>query len=312
MEHQEHEDAARVLRPWVGSATAQLLGEGMEGAVYAISEDRVAKLWTDGSQQALVASQAFHTQLSAKKFTFEVPEIHEVHVLDGQCVTIERRLAGATMADRLAGGELSPEVAQTALVGIVAELDAAGPFPAGRALSVLNENPPLYSPGQQFPQALAALVERRVHQFESVLTPAVEHLPRKLSALPDRLRDIDSGRRCVIHGDLFPGNILVDDVGGVAAVLDWGFLTTEGDPVFDAAVAASIFDMYGPAALETELNLYSRMQERLGCSREALLVYRAAYSLITANAYDPEGKDGHFAWCVAALNRPDVAGAILG
>ncbi|WP_281903969.1 hypothetical protein [Phytohabitans aurantiacus] len=33
-------------------------------------------------------------------------------------------------------------------------------------------------------------------------------------------------------------------------MLDWRFLTTEGDPAFDAAVAASNFDMYGPEALK--------------------------------------------------------------
>ncbi|MFE4499758.1 hypothetical protein ACFRFQ_07820 [Rhodococcus sp. NPDC056743] len=41
-------------------------------------------------------------------------------------------------------------------------------------------------------------------------------------------------------------------------------------------------------------------------------MYRAAYSLITVNAYDADGSDGHFAWCVAALNRPGVARALLG
>jgi hypothetical protein len=89
-------------------------------------------------------------------------------------------------------------------------------------------------------------------------------------------------------------------------------LTTEGDPVFEAAVAVSIFNMYGGDALETELGLSDLIEERLGHDRDAMLVYRAAYSLITVNAYDPDGKDGHFAWSAAALNRPDVTKALLG
>lgn len=37
-----------------------------------------------------------------------------------------------------------------------------------------------------------------------------------------------------------------------------------------------------------------------------MLVYRAAYALAGANAYSAQGEDGHFAWCVATFERPDV------
>ncbi|EEN87344.1 hypothetical protein RHOER0001_1716 [Rhodococcus erythropolis SK121] len=36
------------------------------------------------------------------------------------------------------------------------------------------------------------------------------------------------------------------------------------------------------------------------------MVYRAACSLITANAFDAEGEDGHFDWCAAALIQKDA------
>lgn len=86
-------------------------------------------------------------------------------------------------------------------------------------------------------------------------------------AAPHQLRDLklhrgEGGQRGRIA---FAGRLAGGD----------GRLTTEGDPAFDAAVAA-------------------------------------AYSLITANAYDPAGRDGHFAWCVTALNRADITRALLG
>lgn len=157
----------------------------------------------------------------------------------------------------------------------------------------------------------AALAGRRVERFHPVLGAAVPDLDRKAAALPLRLREVDTGRRSVIHGDMILANILVDPDGHPTAVLDWGFFTTEGDPVFDGAVAASIFDMYGDDALDTELGMYSQLTERLAY-RAAMLVYRAAYALITANAYAPDGNAGHFRWCVAALNRPDVVEALCG
>ena len=89
-------------------------------------------------------------------------------------------------------------------------------------------------------------------------------------------------------------------------MLDFGFLTTVGDPAFDAAVAASIFDMYGPDARATE----ARLDARLDVDPERAAVYRAAYAIVTATCFSSTGEDGHFAWCVAMLRRADVLAAL--
>ncbi|MEW2402230.1 phosphotransferase [Streptomyces sp. NPDC046862] len=306
------DEATRLLSQWTGGADPRLLGQGMEGLVYEIDQDRVAKVWFSESQASLERTRAFYDALGDKAFEFAMPRILEVNVVDGRCVTIEQRLAGTTMSDRLTGGRITQSEARSTFIDVLAQLASSGPLPEARALSVMDEEVSLYDAAEEFPDALGALAARRLSRFRSVLDPAVENLDKKFDALRARLREIDSGRRSVVHGDMVLPNILVDDAGTPTAVIDWGFFTTEGDPVFDASVAASIFNMYGENALDTELGLYEQIEERLGCERDALLVYRAAYSLITANAYDAEGKDGHFAWCVAALNRPDVVRALLG
>jgi aminoglycoside phosphotransferase (APT) family kinase protein len=109
-----------------------------------------------------------------------------------------------------------------------------------------------------------------------------------------------------VHGDLIPANVLLDDAGGPAAVIDFGFLTTVGDPAFDTAVTASIFDMYGPGARDAE----ARLDARLGGDPRRASVYRAAYALVTATCFSATGEDGHFDWCVAMLARPDVLAAL--
>jgi aminoglycoside phosphotransferase (APT) family kinase protein len=309
----------RVLGRWLGEAEPRLLGQGMEGAVYEIDDTRVAKVWFAASAERLRRLAAFYDALATKSFSFSVPRIAEVATVEGWAITIERRLAGDSLASTselsISGVSIS-EVrradAGAVLVEVVAEIAAAGELPAARELPVLDEEMPLFAGPADFPAALAGLAARRVRRFRPVLGGAVDHLAEKAAALAGRLVEIDSGRRAVIHGDLVPANIVVDGGGRASAVLDWGFLSAEGDPAFDAAVAAAIFDMYGPDAPRTEQALLDRMQDRMGYDRTAMLVYRAAYSLITANAYDPLGRDGHFAWCVAALNRADVTRALLG
>jgi Phosphotransferase enzyme family len=304
--------ARDVLRHWIGDAEPILVGEGMEGAVYDLGDQRVAKVWFSQSPAVLRKIQSFYAGLAAKPLSFAVPQIHEVGDADGQAVTIEKRLDGVSLSQAVQDGRLDLPTARARFLDVIAELGSSGTLAEARELSVLDEGSSLYEAAEDFPQAIANLAARRYQRFGPVLGNAVSDLDRKFAALDARLSEVDSGRRSVIHGDLIPANILVDASGSPRAVLDWGFLTTEGDPVFDAAIAASIFNMYGDDALETELSLYELIQARLGYDRIAMLVYRAAYCLITANAYSSDGNDGHFTWCAKALDRPDVAQALLG
>jgi Phosphotransferase enzyme family len=292
-------EAHRLLARWaVGSP--RLVGAGMEGVVYALSADRVAKIWFAEPATGFAASRAFYDALGGLPLSFAVPQVVEIHEVQGHTITIERFLHGTPLSEI----ELGREPTEELFVGILGELAGSGRCPQARALSVLGE------PLSSFVPGLGELAARRAERFRRVLSSVVEDFDRKAAALVRRLPEVDSGVRVAVHGDLYPGNVLVNGEPAVSAVLDWGFFSTEGDPVFEAAVTASLVDMYGDDALVTEMSMYDRIQDALGYSRADLLVYRAAYSLITANAYDPEGNDGHFAWCARALNRPDVVKAL--
>lgn len=305
-------EASALLERWLGGAVPVLLGEGMEGCVYEIDADRVAKVWFNESAASLERVRPFYDALGAGRLPFAVPTMLELIEVNGRRVTIETRFSGTPLARLLDADEVDVDTARIKFVDVLAGLAGSGRVHQGRDLAVLDEPTPMYAPDESFADALGRLVKRRRQRFGNSLAPAVEDLDLKTNALVARLHEIDSGTRSVVHGDLTLGNILVDDATTPTAVLDWGFLSTEGDPAFDAAIACAIFDMYGDSALQSELELLSEVESRLGYSHECLLVYRAAYSLATANAYAADGSDGHFAWCVEALNRPDVVDAVMG
>lgn len=296
------DEALRLLRSW-DPPRPDLIGEGMEGAVYALDASVAAKVWFTKPAPQVWVIKSFYDALASKTLSFAVPQLVEIREVDGHVVSSERRLDGITLERALRSGRFSREQAQRTFVDLLSELAHSGVCPEARDLIVIDDGPLL-----EFD--LAGLASRRAQRFEKVLAPAVDDFAGLLAALVRRLPEVDSGRRTVIHGDLVPSNLVVSDGPTVDAVLDWGFFSTEGDPVFEAAVAGAIFDMYGDGALATETTMYDLIEDSLGYSRDDLLVYRAAYSLITANAYDPDGNDGHFAWCVAALNRPDVVAAV--
>lgn len=179
-----------------------------------------------------------------------------------------------------------------------------------RQVAVLDESQPLRANTDSFPAALAGLLDRRVAEFGPIIRRHLPDFDRRYSALLERLALLDIQPDTVIHGDLFGENILVDDLTSPVAVLDFGFLTTAGDPRFDAAITSSIMNMYGPHAQVITQDLTARIAHDLSYPPEVLLTYQGAYAVATSNAFTADGSDGHFAWCIAQLRRAEICEAI--
>ncbi|MEU6506201.1 phosphotransferase [Streptomyces sp. NPDC046942] len=180
--------------------------------------------------------------------------------------------------------------------------------PAMRQLTVQGDDRPLWDGHTRFPDALAALVERATRRNGEVLAAAVPGLAVAVERTTRALRALPATPVTAVHGDLVPPNVHVDNAEVPVAVLDFGFFTTAGDPAFEAAVTAAVWDMYGPHAEHHTAALTSLFAEALGYDAEVLALYQAAYALTTYDLFSPDGSDGHFRWCAALLNRNAVTG----
>jgi hypothetical protein len=296
----------------------------MEGAVYRLGDGTVAKVWRRRTPAELLLWQAYYTDVAVAGLPFATPEILRVDEVDGTAVTIERELPGRPLdewtawpggPDAGAGSEDSardrdrPD-ADDGVLGILRALAGVSGTAAMRALPVLDEDRPFRRDGEDFPAALAGLLARRTARSGALLRAHVPDFDRRYAAVADRLAALDPGPDTLVHGDLVAPNIHVDDTGRPVAVLDFGFLSTAGDPRFEAGVTAAILDMYGPdaaAATETRTDRYAA---RLGHPAEVLRLYRAAYAIATADVFSADGSDGHFAWCVRRLTCPEVTAAL--
>jgi hypothetical protein len=275
----------------LGLAPLEEIGSGLEGPVLRLEGDLVAKVWHSAGEDELVVRQRFCADL-ADALPLRTTRMLDLVRVGDRWASIEPLLHGTP----LAGPPTDDAVA--AVAEVLSALASVRPAPALTMLGALPGEPPIdVSAG--FEEGLAVLVERRA---DPVLGAAVPGFETVLDAVTAALRSLPSAPGALVHGDLIPANILVDDAGRPSAVLDFGFLTTVGDPAFDAAVTASIFDMYGPSARATEALLDARLE----VEPHRAAVHRAAYAIITATCFSPTGEDGHFAWCVAMLTRPDV------
>lgn len=291
-----------------GWTIGENLGAGIEGTVFALDDTTVAKIWHGRTGSDLDQLERFTAALDEAHFPFGTPRVLDIIAEQDQLITIERRLHGQPL--RVSGGDQAPVTeSEVQIIGDVLDAFATAPTaPDLAALPVLSGADP-FDPDHSFPNSLVHLVRQRCTASYDLLRRAVDDIDTLVPSLTARLLDLQVPAPRLIHGDLIPANVLIDD-GQLSAVLDFGFLTTMGDPAFDAAIAASIFDMYGPNARSSEDILNRAFLERFDHNPVTYDLYRGAYAVITATCFSDDGSDGHFAWCVRMLSRPEVRSAV--
>jgi aminoglycoside phosphotransferase (APT) family kinase protein len=179
-----------------------------------------------------------------------------------------------------------------------------------RRMPVLDEESSFRDETGDFVTSLIALLDRRVARFGGVLRGQLPDFDLRYAQILEKVAGIHRLPSSVVHGDLFGENILVDERIRPVSVLDFGFLSTAGDPRLDAAIAAATMNMYGPHAAAIANALTDRFAGELGYSPEALLIYRAAYAVATSNVFTTDGSDGHFRWCIAQLTQERLTAAL--
>lgn len=282
-----------------GLQPGPVLGAGMEGVVFALGADRVAKVWFERTEFDVNRLRAFY-QAAARGSGLRLAQIEEVMTASGRVVSVEHRVAGVPV-----GGSGQPRIrpddnAVRQLGDALAGLASIPPHPALADLPLLPGEPPA-AEGATFVQTLASLIERRVPPVAAALDTALAGgLPVTTTRVLDELDALRPRRAGLVHGDLIPDNVLVDGTS-VPGVIDFGFLTTWGDPDFDVAVSAAIFDMYGPETASTTALLTHSLASRFDTPASTIRTYRDAYALVTAGTYGSGPDDGHFRWCVDVL-----------
>lgn len=292
-----------------GWTPGETLGAGMEGTVIDLSSDEVAKVWHRRERADLIDLVRFGAALGKSSVPFRTSRAIELLEGEGLPVTIEQKVHGKPLRlDNLVNPPIVSDhesrLIGDALAGLAQAIDP------GLAVLPILPGEPAFTNDVSFANNLADLAQRRFDAHPELLRTRIGDIDQLLGALLERLRALPMvSPASFIHGDLIPANVLIED-DQVAGVVDFGFMTTLGDPEFDAAITASIFDMYGTNARESERVLSSAFLLRFGHDPVRYGLYRAAYAVVTNSYFGADDTDGHFLWCASMLEREDVRNAI--
>lgn len=291
----------------------KFLGKGMQSVVFELNDGQVLKVYgKDIGIKNIRLLKDFYASLNTNKVNFSTPSITDIKEVGDKLLVIERRLAGhcpnteylkglnSSVLEKFFSAYLealfSIQRIETSFLNIAEPLDLTGDF--FRPQSYRNWN-----------DLIVVNLKDKYEKTHDIFDKKVKNSAWLVDRLSVKVKSYVIEQNHLIHGDFFPANVMIDDNMNITAVLDFGILTTIGDPLFDIALGATFSDMYDQIPqLKIRKFVWSLIKQRV--SEEEYIrmqIYVLIYSFISANMYkknDPT--DGHFSWCISNLNDQEL------
>ncbi len=281
-----------------------LLGRGGESFVYEFDDEKILRIYKQGGNfniDAVRRLKIFYDSLQTDGVRFSIPRIDEIDSYSGIYYSIEPLIRGEDMTSYLrrdpSEGELHHVLEEYA--NVASSVHRIVYNEGGYYGEVLANNPVRANSWADY---LVLRVEKTFEKSYDILKADVENfdgLFKLWSKEVQRLRGLPAE---LVHGDFFPSNVIVDEVGGIQALIDFSPLTVLGDwrmDVVGAYIYLEVVDTYKP---EQSTILRKIIDTRLGdtVSDDLINLYRVYYSLYFSYAKSHDAN--LYKWCVDNLN----------
>ncbi|NNH76040.1 aminoglycoside phosphotransferase family protein [Nocardia uniformis] len=298
-------DSERELLRHYGLTGIQPLGVGTEAHVYALETDRVLKIYADrGQLEVFDTLRDFHDRLDTSAVPWTVPRIHDIARHGDLIAVVEDRVAGTTMDSHATGADDEPlEQLYLQTVQQMSKLMVNPPL--GRRL-LLPAPGSTGTRGNDWNEFITNTVSEKLRIVAPLLRRDIDDIDTRADCLLGRFSDRYDGPDAVVHGDLYPGNILMTDRATVTGIIDFGTFTMIGDPLYDLATACGFWRMYEPDHATVRNRLLDHASADLPAEqRRRLMDYLLIAALTTCDLYPEQARPihdtGHYQWALGIL-----------
>jgi hypothetical protein len=208
------------------------LPQGGEGLLF-VYGDRVIKIYNSyATRSYLEQLTSFQSQLRSYHFSFATPRVEEICELDGTLYTIEPRLSGEQLDQRI--GDLSPRERHTVFSNYYAawrEIAAIEltDLPYGQIFILTDA---LTAP--TWPEFLVRKLRQCALQALPIVRSEVKDFAKKANHLEQLITNtIRTDARNLVHADYYLNNVLITDDLSISAVLDFSVHAAVGDARYD-------------------------------------------------------------------------------
>jgi hypothetical protein len=285
-----------------------VIQKGMEAEVYGMGSEMVLKLYTGTTHlEHLTTLKDFYASIDHPVVSYALPYIHTVAAEGDLCISIERLLPGTPMSASLpALTKRQMDQMMETYLSAALELTSIHIPPDFDRYKLFDRDGLSRKTNGDWHQFLRRYLAHKLTQVAAYLRPDVSNFDARVELLYTILDQPYPGNYHLVHGDYFPGNLLIDQQHQVTALLDFGLHTMYGDSLFDIATGWVFFDMYDELKANLRERYLALTLEALGKHvRGQLYRYVLIYSILSANEYSATCADGHYQWCAANLNRQE-------
>lgn len=250
-----------------GLAQAQPLAVGTEAEVYELDQHHLLKLYSaPGRLPHLEKLHHFYQNIDTSHTSLTLPIIVSLTPQDGLVAVVEQRLAGVPLENLLPTLEpAAVEKAEKLYLDAVFQLKNLQLLIPPTTYLLFDEQQHSSAAHQSFPQFYSAFLAQKIGRVAPYFASSAPHFAHQAPALVQAIRHTPPPTPlAVVHGDFFPGNVLVDEaLTKVEGVIDFGSFTLAGNYLLDLAGAFGFYQMYAPNRQEIRQRLLPQILGRL-------------------------------------------------